>query len=119
MIAVSTEAHREQGEKGITACCVLPALFMTTLVAGCQSGPQVGLVDKYEVRRETSSSLCSVKLTTAAPGAPKISGPFATRKEACTSALSLYDGDGTEEKKCWSYDAGSKQGCAADGVSLP
>ena len=94
-------------------------VIVLSFAAGCgRQTPQLASAN-YEVRRETSSALCKVNLTTAAPWGSRVSGPFGTGKEACASALGLYDDTATEPNKCWSYDAGTKQACTADGVTLP
>jgi hypothetical protein len=75
--------------------------------------------DQWMVRRETSSGACHVQKKTASPLGVDLAGPFDSRKGACLKAKDLYDPDGTDSSKCFTYGQGTVDGCKNEAVPLP
>jgi hypothetical protein len=80
---------------------------------------EASAADTWVVRQETSSTVCHVQNSTAAPLGRDLAGPFDSRKVACQKAKGLYDQSATDTNMCSGYGAGTVTGCKNDGVTLP
>jgi hypothetical protein len=74
---------------------------------------------KWELRRQTTSSVCHVQRSDSLPKLGELMSTHDTRKAACQQAKLQFDSSMSDQSKCWSYGGGTKTGCKNDGVDLP
>lgn len=74
---------------------------------------------QWVVRRQSSSGICHVQLTTASPLGSDLGRPHDTEKAACEAAKARHEAASTASDKCSGFGAGTVSGCTADGVALP
>src|SRR5262245_22850831 len=91
---------------------VILCLVITAHVASAQPAT-------WELRRQTTSSVCHVQRSDSLPKLGELVSTHDTRKAACEEAKRQYDSSMSNQSKCWSYGAGTKTGCKNDGVDLP
>jgi hypothetical protein len=64
--------------------------------------------------------VCQVDVTSKVVGPQvQIAGPYGLLATACNEALGLYDKDGKDFSKCWSYVYKTREKCHYGGQELP
>jgi len=73
---------------------------------------------KWELRRETSGSVCHVQRSDSQPQRGKLVSSQDTRENACKEAKKAFDPSMSKPDKCWGFDAATIDGCKAEKVDL-